>query len=112
VVHGRQRPLDLFRRRHQRRLPLGKAAAGAGPLAAQLRALHIDTPRERLAAPAFALPSLDGSTIRLQGYHGQLVLFHFWATFCKPCREDFPARDWVSPEFRALVDELTRTPRE
>jgi len=119
----------------------------------------------------------------------ELVLLHFWATFCKPCREELPAldrlsrefagkgfavlaiavdrddpqavehfvrehtirltvpldpggevrkkyeidalptsyligpdgrfvgrvvgaHDWISPEFRALVDELTRTPRE
>ncbi len=74
-------------------------AAEAAPLAAQLQALHIDAPHERLPAPAFALPSLDGKTIRLQDYHGQLVVLHFWATFCKPCREELPALDRLSREF-------------
>lgn len=74
-------------------------APAAAPLAAQLQALHIDAPRERLPAPDFALPLLDGKTIRLQDYHGQLVLLHFWATFCKPCREELPALDRLSREF-------------
>lgn len=74
-------------------------APGAASLAAQMQALHIDTPRERLPAPAFALTSLDGKTIRLQNYRDQLVLLHFWATFCKPCREELPALDRLSREF-------------
>lgn len=74
-------------------------AAGAAAPAAQMQALHIDAPRERLPAPAFALPSLDGNRIRLQDYRGQLVLLHFWATFCKPCREELPALDRLSREF-------------
>jgi peroxiredoxin len=72
---------------------------GAASLAAQMRALHIDTPRERLPAPAFALASLDGKTVRLQDYRGQLVALHFWATFCKPCRKELPALDQLSREF-------------
>jgi len=62
-------------------------------LEAQMHALHIETPRERLPAPGFELASLDGTTIDLGRYRGQLVLLHFWATFCEPCRKELPALD-------------------
>ena len=32
-------------------------------------------------APAFALPALDGRTVRLQDYRGKAVLLFFWATW-------------------------------
>ena len=32
-------------------------------------------------APAFALPSLDGRTVRLEDFRGKVVLLFFWATW-------------------------------
>ena len=32
-------------------------------------------------APAFALPALDGRTVRLEDYRGKAVLLFFWATW-------------------------------
>ena len=32
-------------------------------------------------APAFALPALDGRTVRLQDYRGKALLVFFWATW-------------------------------
>ena len=32
-------------------------------------------------APAFALPSLDGRTVRLEDVRGKVVLLFFWATW-------------------------------
>ena len=33
------------------------------------------------AAPAFALPTLDGHTVRLEDYRGKALLLFFWATW-------------------------------
>jgi peroxiredoxin len=42
-------------------------------------------------APDFALPGLDGQTVRLSDYRGKVVLLNFWYTGCAPCREETPA---------------------
>jgi thiol-disulfide isomerase/thioredoxin len=70
-------------------------------LEVQMRDLHIETPRERLPAPGFELLTLDGETVRLGAYRGRLVLLHFWATFCEPCRKELPALDRLAGKLGA-----------
>jgi thiol-disulfide isomerase/thioredoxin len=43
-------------------------------------------------APALDLVLLspDGSTRRLADLRGRPVLFHFWATWCPPCKDELP----------------------
>lgn len=71
----------------------GVAVDGRGQLrlfdAARLLADARPGEREEFA-PAFALPDVAGDTVTLAQLRGRVTLVNFWASWCDPCREEFP----------------------
>jgi len=50
-------------------------------------------------APDFKLPDLNEKDIRLSDFRGKVVFLNFWATWCKPCREEMPSMEILYKNF-------------
>lgn len=50
-------------------------------------------------APDFKLPDLSEKEIRLSDFRGKVVFLNFWATWCKPCREEMPSMEILYKNF-------------
>ena len=47
-------------------------------------------PKTRVKAPEFTLSDMDGQQRSMSSYQGKVVVLHFWATHCVPCRKEMP----------------------
>jgi peroxiredoxin len=53
-------------------------------------------------APAFTLASSSGSDVSLTQYKGQVVMINFWASWCGPCRQEFPLLDSIYRKYSRM----------
>jgi peroxiredoxin len=50
-------------------------------------------------APDFSLADLNDKPYRLSDFRGKVVFLNFWATWCKPCREEMPSMEILNKNF-------------
>ena len=66
-------------------------------LSAPAHAERADVGRQ---APAFEATTLAGQPIAMADLKGRILLVDFWASWCDPCREEFPEFEALYQEFR------------
>lgn len=73
-------------------LPLTSSAAKSVKLA--------DSITLNAAAPDFRLKDISGKEVTLSALKGKVVILDFWATWCVPCHENFPAVQKVVDHYK------------
>jgi cytochrome c biogenesis protein CcmG/thiol:disulfide interchange protein DsbE len=73
-------------------LPLNSSAAKKLKLA--------DSVALNAAAPDFRLKDISGKEVTLSSLKGKVVVLDFWATWCVPCHENFPAVQKVVDHYK------------
>ncbi|QNL48038.1 TlpA family protein disulfide reductase [Olivibacter sp. SDN3] len=93
---------------------LKQAGADSSSWAAHLDELHekyLVAARKELReqmiqqdAPLFSLVNLAGELVSLESLKGKIVVVDFWATWCGPCKQSFPAMQMAVNKYREDED--------
>ncbi len=65
-----------------------------------------EAPRRTAFPLDFALPDLNGNTVRLSDHQGKVVLVNLWATWCYPCRAEMPSLNALYQDYRVKGFEI------
>jgi peroxiredoxin len=49
-------------------------------------------------APDYAVYTLDGDTVAIRDFRGEVVLLNVWATWCAPCEQEMPSMERLQQE--------------
>jgi len=79
---------------------MGRVAKGLA--LAMLFALPVFATSSSGPAPAFQLTGRNGKAIDLAQFKGQVVMINFWATWCKPCREEMPLLEDIYKKYKPM----------
>lgn len=79
----------------------GEQAAKAAAAAGERAEAAVDVARVAATprSPDFVLTALDGSSLALADYRGDVVIVDFWATWCGPCRMVMPHLQSIHAEY-------------
>ena len=78
------------------------------------RLTQLDTPPSQ---PTQSYETVDGQTMSLADYRGQVILLNVWATWCAPCLKEMPSLSQLqklrgSDDFKVVTISLDRTAKE
>jgi len=59
-----------------------------------------EPPKIGKVAPDFSLVDLNDKEVRLSDLRGKVVFLNFWATWCKPCKEEMPSMEILHRNFQ------------
>ncbi len=57
----------------------------------------------------YTLKTLDGTTVSLSDYAGQVVVLNFWASWCPPCRAEMPELNELDKQWKESGDAVLLT---
>lgn len=83
-------------RRHLGAIALGCALALTSHMPA--RGVELESWRAE-SVPGLALPDLDGAKAELTAEVGRIVIVHFFATWCEPCRDELRSLERLAAAF-------------
>lgn len=62
-------------------------------------------PNSSAADPTqFTITALDGKKLQIATLQGKVIIFDFWATWCVPCRAQYPLYDQVKEHYKGRND--------
>lgn len=80
-------------------LLLAAAPVAAGQGHHSLQPFSVQALKEARRAAEFSLTDVDGRKRTLSEFKGKVLIIHFWASWCEPCKMEFPALSKLASDF-------------